>query len=124
MPQVQQTKAANISDDVATALEQRYSKDQILEMYLNAAYYGQGAYGAGAAARVYFGAAAAHLAIAQSAFLAALPQAPSVYGANPRSPMVVQRWKTVLSDMANSQYITRAQAQTAQNTPLQFAFGG
>ena len=64
---------------LAVALEQRYSKDQILEMYLNRVYFGHGAYGVGAAARTYFNKDAKDLTPAQAAFLAALIQAPSLY---------------------------------------------
>src|SRR5947209_3598263 len=56
---------------LAWAVDQEFSKAQTLEMYLNAAYYGRGASGAGAAARIYFGTEAANLTIAESAYLAA-----------------------------------------------------
>ena len=64
---------------LAVALEQRFSKDQILTMYLNRVYFGHGAYGVGAAARTYFGKDAKDLTAAQAAFLAGLIQAPSAY---------------------------------------------
>ena len=64
---------------LAIALEQRYSKDQILAMYLNRVYFGHGAYGVGAAARTYFNKDAKDLTAAQSAFLAGMIQAPSAY---------------------------------------------
>lgn len=107
---------------LAWAVDQEFSKQQILEFYLNAAYYGRGAYGATDAARVYFGTDAAHLSIAQAAFLAALPQAPSIYGAHPRAPVVVNRYMTVLQDMENLGYITPVEEQQADTTALTFAF--
>ena len=64
---------------LAIALEQRYSKDQILGMYLNRVYFGHGAYGIGAAARTYFNKDAKDLTVAQAAFLAGLIQAPTLY---------------------------------------------
>ncbi|TMC82705.1 MAG: hypothetical protein E6J08_04360 [Chloroflexi bacterium] len=64
---------------LAIALEQRYSKDQILGMYLNRVYFGHGAYGVGAAARTYFNKDAKDLSAAQAAFLAGLIQAPTLY---------------------------------------------
>lgn len=106
---------------LAWAIDQEFSKSKILEEYLNAAYFGQGAYGAAAAARVYFGTDAAHLTIPEAAFLAALPQAPSIYGDHPNAPVVVARKNTVLSDMAKYGYISAAQAATAQRTHLTFA---
>lgn len=107
---------------LAWAVDQEFDKRRVLELYLNAAYYGQGAYGAGAAAQVYFGTDAAHLSLPQAAFLAALPQAPSVYGAHPRSTAVVDRQRTVLHDMETLGYITAAQESVAARTPLSFAF--
>lgn len=106
---------------LAWAVARDFSKSHIIELYLNAAYYGQGAYGAGEAARVYFGTDAAHLTLPQAAFIAALPQAPSVYGANPTAQVIRQRQATVLQDMAQLGYITARQAQTATATPLTFA---
>ena len=106
---------------LAWAIDQEFSKRQTLELYLNAAYYGQGAYGAGAAARIYFGVDALQLTLPQAAFLAALPQAPSVYGANPRSPAIRQRQITVLRDMDSLGYITDQQEREAQDAPLTFA---
>jgi penicillin-binding protein 1A len=106
---------------LAWAIDQEFSKSKILEEYLNAAYYGQGAYGAQSAARIYFGTDAAHLSIAQAAFLAALPQAPSVYGDHPDALTVQARKNTVLSDMAKYGYISAEQASAAQHTRLIFA---
>lgn len=107
---------------LAWAVDQEFSKQQILELYLNAAYYGQGAYGAGSAARIYFGRDALHLTLAQAAYLAALPQAPSIYGAHPRSVTVIARQHIVLQDMRDQGYITDAQQQAADNEPLTFSF--
>src|SRR5437588_11053727 len=64
---------------LAWALEHRYSKDQILEMYLNRVYYGHGAYGLGSASKTYFGKDAKDLDMAQASLLAGLLQAPSAY---------------------------------------------
>src|SRR5438067_1866018 len=64
---------------LAVALEQRYSKDEILGMYLNRIYFGHGAYGVGAAARTYFNKDAKDISPAQAAFLAGLIQAPAAY---------------------------------------------
>jgi len=64
---------------LAAELTRRYTKDQILELYLNEIYYGNRAYGVEAAAETYFHTSADQLTFAQSAFLAGLPQSPSVY---------------------------------------------
>lgn len=106
---------------LAWAIDRDFPKSRVLELYLNAAYYGQGAYGPNAAARVYFGTDAAHLTLPEAAFLAALPQAPSLYGANPRSTLIMARKNTVLADMYENGYITFGQARAAQAAKLQFA---
>lgn len=118
---------SNIHDKVRTmalawAIDQEFSKPKILELYLNAAYYGRGAYGAQEAARIYFGIDASQLTIAQAAFLAALPQAPSIYGANPSGAPIVNRQQSVLQDMQQQGYISSAQEASAENTHLAFAF--
>jgi len=104
------------------AIDQEFSKAEVLELYLNDAYYGRGAYGAASAARMYFGTDANHLSLGQAAFLAALPQAPSVFGAAPTSPAIQQRWHTVLGDMVSQGDVTAGQVQAAGNQPLSFAF--
>lgn len=106
---------------LAWAIDQDFPKWRILELYLNDAYYGQGAYGIEQAARTYFGVDASNLSVAQAAFLAAMPQAPSVYGAHPRSAAVQYRWKAVLQSMESQGYITAAQERAAANAPLTFA---
>jgi penicillin-binding protein 1A len=108
---------------LAWAVDQEFGKLQILELYLNAAYYGRGAYGPEAAARIYFGVDAVNLTLPEAAFLAALPQAPSVFGANPTALGIQQRWITVLQDMQNAGDITPQQADVAEKTKLAFAFG-
>src|ERR671923_296324 len=64
---------------LALELERRYSKDRILEMYLNQVYFGNGAYGVEAAARTYFGKSVGELSVRDAALLAGLPRAPSSY---------------------------------------------
>jgi penicillin-binding protein 1A len=106
---------------LAWAVDQEFPKNKVLELYLNAAYFGQGAYGPAAAARVYFGVGAGNLSVAQAAFLAALPQAPSVFGANPNAVAVHQRWLTVLQDMEQQGYISARDEGQAAATRLRFA---
>src|SRR6202011_3364971 len=84
---------------LAEELERRYSKEQILALYLNSINYGNGAYGAEAAAETYFQVHANELTWAQASFLAGLPQAPSVYDpfATPEQlAAATWRWGTVL----------------------------
>ena len=105
---------------LAVELTDRYSKEQILEWYLNSIYYGNFSYGIGAASQRYFGKAPAQLSLAEAAVLAGLPQAPSRY-----NPLVnldgakARQWQ-VLSLMARHGYITPAEAAGAYREKLEF----
>ncbi|HEY6042374.1 MAG TPA: transglycosylase domain-containing protein, partial [Anaerolineae bacterium] len=103
---------------LAVRLTQTYSKDQILEMYLNEVYFGQLAYGAEAAARVYFGTPARELDLAESALLAGLIQSPAVYNPLVNLDAARERQNIVLGLMVKNGYITDAQAQLARNETL------
>jgi membrane peptidoglycan carboxypeptidase len=87
---------------LAEEMERRYTKQQILELYLNSINYGNGAYGAEAAAETYFQVHAANLSWAQASFLAGIPQAPSDYdpfGTPDQLAAVRDRWRQVLDGM-------------------------
>ncbi|HKC20738.1 MAG TPA: transglycosylase domain-containing protein [Candidatus Dormibacteraeota bacterium] len=87
---------------LAEEMERRYSKQQILELYLNSIDYGNGAYGAEAAAETFFQVHASDLTWAQASFLAGLPQAPSDYdpfGTPDQVQAVRERWREVLDGM-------------------------
>jgi len=98
---------------LAVALEQRYSKDQILGMYLNRVYFGHGAYGVGAAARTYFNKDAKDLTAAQAAFLAGLIQAPTLYDPVVRYDLAHGREVYVLQGMVSTGALTAADADKA-----------
>src|SRR2546428_4748174 len=103
---------------IALQLEGRRSKGEILELYLNDVYYGRGAYGVEAAARVYFGVGARNLDLAHAAYLAGLPQRPSAYDpASDRAP-ARERQSYVLGRMADDGWITRAEADAAAAQPV------
>ncbi|MBI3240899.1 MAG: transglycosylase domain-containing protein [Chloroflexi bacterium] len=98
---------------IAAEVTERYSKDQILEWYLNTNFYGNLAYGIDAAARVYFGKSASELDLAESALLAAIPQFPAL---NPLDAPedAKHRQELVLDAMAREGYITKAEAEQAK----------
>jgi penicillin-binding protein 1A len=98
---------------LAVALEQRYSKDQILGMYLNRVYFGHGAYGIGAASRTYFNKDAKDLTAAQAAFLAGLIQAPSLYDPAVRYDYAHDRELYVLQGMVQTGALTSDDAEKA-----------
>ena len=95
-----------------------YHKAQILDMYLNAVYYGNGYWGDAAAARGYFGTTPASLDWAQAAMLAGLPQAPSAYDPLEHYALAKQRQRHVLDQLVVNHYLTRRQADAAYAEPL------
>ncbi|HEX6349205.1 MAG TPA: transglycosylase domain-containing protein [Candidatus Dormibacteraeota bacterium] len=105
---------------LAWALEHRYSKDQILEMYLNRVFYGHGAYGLGAAAKAYFGkdASAAELTPAQAALLAGLIQAPNGYDPQVHFNLARERQLYVLHGMLATGVLNSSEEQKAEAEPV------
>ena len=103
---------------LAWELSDSWSKDRILAAYLNTVYYGDGAYGAQAAARSYFHRSVWQLSVAQSALLAGLPQDPSGYSPIYDPADALARRKVVLADMAAQGYISRAQEASLQRSAL------
>ncbi len=103
---------------LATGLEKRWTKQQILEGYLNIAYFGAGAYGAEAASRRYFGTSAAELTLPQAALLAGIVQQPVAFDPlrNPKSAQA--RRDVVLQRMLDQGYITTAEYGAAVATPI------
>lgn len=95
---------------LAVQLERNYSKEEILELYLNTIYFGHGAYGVGEASRVYFGKEPKDLDLFQCAMLAGLPQAPSAYDPISHPQEGAKRMTTVLALMAQEGYITPEEA--------------
>src|SRR5256884_3156507 len=107
---------------LSVEVARRYSKDDILEMYLNSVYYGAGAYGIDNAAHTYFNKDVSQLDAAQSAMLAGIVNAPSALsptaGGDPDAAKA--RQEKVLTDMVQQGYITSAQATTAKNETLHY----
>lgn len=95
-----------------------YPKAQILDMYLNAVYYGHGYWGEVAAARGYFGTTPNALNWAQAALLAGLPQAPSAYDPLEHYALAKARQRHVLDQLVVNHYLTDAQADAAYAEPL------
>jgi penicillin-binding protein 1A len=98
---------------LATAIEQRYSKDQILTMYMNRVYFGHGAYGIGAAAKTYFNKDAKDLTVAQAALLAGLIQAPTAYDPVPHYNLAHERQLYVIQGMVATGKLSSAEAAKA-----------
>ncbi|WP_135466670.1 transglycosylase domain-containing protein [Crenalkalicoccus roseus] len=96
---------------LALWLERRFTKDQLLEIYLNRVYLGAGAYGVDAAARLYFGLPAARVSVWQAAMLAGLPKAPSRYNPRASPDLAMARAAEVLEAMVETGVLTAAQMQ-------------
>jgi membrane peptidoglycan carboxypeptidase len=95
---------------IAVKLSREYSKDQILEFYLNTVYFGRNTYGIEAAAKAYFGEDVEQLTTAQGALLAAVLRAPSYYDPAAHHGQAVARWHYVLDGMVSTGHLTQPQA--------------
>jgi 1A family penicillin-binding protein len=106
---------------LAILVEGSYSKDEILEMYLNQVAYGGSTYGIEAASHQYFNKSAKDLTLAEAALLAGLPQAPSIYSPfGPTPDLASQRQTEVLRRMVEDEYISQDQADEVLKQPLTF----
>ncbi|HXQ83997.1 MAG TPA: penicillin-binding protein 1A [Xanthobacteraceae bacterium] len=103
---------------LALRIERTYSKQKILELYLNEIYLGFGAYGVAAASLLYFDKSVHELTIAEAAYLAALPKGPNNYNPFRRHDEAVSRRNYVIDRMAEDGYITADAAEKAKKEPL------
>ncbi len=104
---------------LAVWLERSFSKDQILELYLNRVYFGSGAYGVEAAAQRYFGKSARSVSVAEAAMLAGLVQAPSRLAPNRNPEAAERRAQMVIAAMVDQGFISDASAKTALVQPAE-----
>ena len=104
---------------LAIWLEHKYSKDQILELYLNRVYFGSGAYGVEAAAHKYFGKSARMVTLSEAAVLAGLMKAPSRLAPNNNPTGAMERAAQVIAAMAQEGHITEAMAKLALSRPAE-----
>jgi len=109
-------------------LEQIFTKDQIMELYLNQVYWGHNLYGVETAARSYFNKSAADLNLAEAAMMAGIIQAPEEYSPFTNYKLAKQRQATVLDRMVTLKWITAEEAESARQQPLLLgritSFGG
>ena len=107
---------------LAIRIERAYTKDKILELYLNEIYLGIGAYGVAAAALNYFNKELKDLTIEEAAYLAALPKAPNNYHPFRHTKRATTRRNWVMGQMYKNGYITKEQYDEARNKPLKVNF--
>jgi len=103
---------------LAIRIEQTYTKDEILEMYFNQIYFGEGAYGVDAAAKVYFGKRVQELTLPECALLAGLPRNPRDYSPRRDPDRAIRRRNLVLSQMLAAKFINRGAYEQASEAPL------
>lgn len=103
---------------IAYRLEKTLPKDEILGMYLNNIYLGEGAYGIAAASKVYFNKKVEELTLPEAALIAGLPQAPSVYSPYQNMDAALERRSEVLGRMVKMGFITPAEADKANKTQI------
>jgi penicillin-binding protein 1A len=102
-------------------IERRYTKDEILELYLNQIYFGSGAYGVESAARIFFGKPVNDLNLSECALLAGLPKSPSRYSPLIDKDMALKRRNIVLKQMKDTGVISEAVFNIAKEAPLNIA---
>jgi penicillin-binding protein 1A len=103
---------------LAMRMEQTFSKDKIIELYLNQIYLGRGNYGIAAAALNYFGKSVDDLSLQEAAYLAALPKAPSNYDPFSETQRAIERRNWVIDRMVENGYATQAAGEAAKKAPL------
>ena len=103
---------------LAIKMEEKYSKDEILMMYLNTIYYGHGAYGIEAASETYFSKSASDLSLAEAALLIGLPNSPSQYDPTQNPELAISRRNKVLDNMLRLGHITQEEHDAAQAEEL------
>src|SRR5262245_55289691 len=103
---------------LALRIERTYSKDKILELYVNEIYLGLGAYGVAAASLIYFDKSVHELTLAEAAYLAALPKAPSTLHPFRQRERAVERRNYVIDRMVEDGHVTRAEGEKARKEPL------
>jgi len=103
---------------LALQIERQYTKNEILELYLNQIYFGEGAYGVQSAAMVYFGKNVENLSLEECAMLAGIPKSPNYYSPLNNLKAAMDRQGTVLDQMIKYEFIDVATANKARNTKL------
>jgi len=106
---------------LAIQIERKFTKQEILEMYLNQIYFGQGAYGVQAASQTYFGKNVEDLTVAESAMLAGIPRSPNYYSPTSNMKAAKSVQETVLDQMVKYNYLSSDEAKKAKDTPIKLA---
>lgn len=108
---------------IAMELERKYTKEEILEMYLNQVYWGHNTYGADTASQIYFGKHADKLTLAEAALMAGILGAPEAYSPYKNFDLSIKRRNNILDKMATDGSVTKQQAQTAKEEKITLSMG-
>ena len=108
---------------LAFHIERRYTKDEILELYLNQVYFGSGAYGVESAARIFFDKSVKDLTLAECSLVSAMPKSPSRYSPLVNKDLAIKRRNIVLKQMLNTDIINETEFNKALNEPLNLVKG-
>ena len=103
---------------IAFQLERRYTKDEILHLYLNQVYFGSGAYGVESAAKIFFGKSVNNLSLAECALIAGMPKSPSRYSPLINMKLAVKRRNIILKQMLITGIISETEFRSAVNEPV------
>lgn len=118
----EQTFSRKVKEAIlALIIERKFSKQEILQAYLNQVYFGEGAYGVEAASQVYLGKRANELTLGESALIAGLPRGPNIFSPYADMNAALKRRSVVLSGMVKAGYITEEQAAKASSEPIVLA---
>lgn len=118
----EQTMARKVEEFLyAARLEMQYSKEEILEGYLNTLYFGHGVYGVNNAAKYFFNKPLTKLTTAETAMLVGIPNGPSIYSPYLSKENAIKRQQLILQVMVNNDVITEKEKQQAEKEPLQLA---
>lgn len=118
----EQTFTRKIKEAIlALIIERKFSKQEILQAYLNQVYFGEGAYGVEAASQVYLGKHADELTLGESALIAGLPRGPNIFSPYADLNAALKRRSTVLSGMLQAGFITEEEAAKASSEPIVLA---
>ena len=121
LSQEQTLKRKLLEAFLALKIERQYTKKEILEMYMNQIYFGQGCYGIQTASKVYFGKDVKDLSLAQCALIAGLPNSPNYYSPFHSVEAAKQRQSIVLDQMVKYGYITEGEAAAAKEADIHLA---
>ena len=106
---------------IALKIERKFSKEEILEAYLNEIYFGEGVYGVEAASQLYFNKSVRNLTLAEAALIAGIPKGPNIYSPHASMEAAYKRRQTVLEVLGQTDYVSKEEIEKAKKEPMVIA---